>query len=64
MKKKRNKAQSFLEYAVLFIITVAALLAMRVYILRIVQERYRQSADVFGEGEQYDRIATQVLVNK
>ncbi len=63
MKKRGNKAQSFFEYAVLIIVTAAALLAMRVYMLRIVQERYRQSADVFGEGEQYDKVATRVLVN-
>lgn len=60
MKIGKNKAQSFLEYAVLIAIAAAALVAMRIYFVRSVQEKYRQSADVFGEGEQYAKGATQV----
>lgn len=58
MQRKNKQAQSVLEYAVLIIIVVAALLAMRIYMLRAVQEKYRQSADVFGEGEQYESEVT------
>jgi DNA anti-recombination protein RmuC len=60
MKIRKSKAQSFLEYTVLLAVLVAAFLAMRVYFVRSVQEKYRQSADVFGEGEQYARGVTQV----
>jgi len=59
MQKKINKAQSVLEYTILIVIVVAALLAMRIYMLRAVQEKYRQSGDVFGEGEQYERGVTE-----
>jgi Flp pilus assembly pilin Flp len=57
---KRNKSQTFLEYAVLIGVVAAALVAMRVYMVRVVQEKYRQSADVFGEGEQYQKGVTVV----
>lgn len=60
MKKRQSKAQSFIEYAVLIAVAAAALIAMRVYLVRAVQEKYRQSADVFGQGEQYARGVTQV----
>lgn len=33
---------------------------MRVFIIRAVQEKYRQSADVFGQGEQYAKGVTVV----
>lgn len=51
--KRKNKAQSFLEYSVLIVIVAIALLCMKLYFGRAVQEKYRQSADIFGEGEQY-----------
>lgn len=57
--KRKNKAQSFLEYSVVIIVVAAALIAMRIYFVRAVQEKYRQSADVFGEGEQYAQGITQ-----
>lgn len=60
MKLRKNKSQSFLEYAILIAVLVAAFIAMRIYFVRSVQEKYRQSADVFGEGEQYARGVTQV----
>jgi len=50
----RNKAQSLLEYAALIIIVLGAFLAMRVYFQRAMHERSRQSADVLGQGEQYE----------
>lgn len=40
-------------YAVLIALVAAALIAMRTYFVRSLQEKYRQSADVIGEGEQY-----------
>lgn len=35
-------------------------MAIRVYFLRAVQEKYRQSADVFSDGAQYEKGVTQV----
>lgn len=53
MDRRRNKSQTFAEYALLIAVTVGALIAMRVYVVRVVQQKYRESADVFGQGEQY-----------
>ncbi len=47
MRSKR--AQAALEYAVIIICVVSALLAMRVYIRRGMQGRLRQSADELGQ---------------
>lgn len=53
MDRRRNKSQTFAEYALLIAVMVGALIAMRVYVVRGVQQKYRESADVFGQGEQY-----------
>lgn len=60
MRKQRttNKAQSLIAYSVLFCVVVAALLGMRTYMTRTLQEQYRQSADQFGQGEQYEKGET------
>jgi hypothetical protein len=44
-----KKAQSTLEFAVVIVCTIAALLAMQVYIKRSMQGRLRASADSIGE---------------
>jgi len=56
----KGKAQSLLEYSILIGVAVAAILAMRTYVLRGVQEKYRQSVDVFGQGGQYEKGITQI----
>src|SRR3989338_11641925 len=53
MNGKRNKSQAFAEYAFLIAVIVGVLIAMRVYFVRGVQQKYRESVDVFGQGEQY-----------
>ena len=45
-----------MEYAVLIGIVVCALMVMRFFMSRSIQEKYRKSADVFGEGEQYENV--------
>lgn len=59
-----GKGQSVLAYTILIIIIASALIAMRTYFLRAVQEKYRQTADVFGGGEQYDPAKTKIIVNR
>ena len=51
------------QYGVLFAIVMAALIGMRVYMERALQGRYRQSADLFGLGEQYEKGVTRVTEN-
>lgn len=54
-----KKAQSLIEYSALLAILVAALLAMFTYLRFSLQGRIRESADVFGRGEQYEPGITQ-----
>jgi len=46
---KKRKAQSTMEYAILIIIIIGALLSIQVYIKRGVQGRLRSAADDIGE---------------
>ena len=46
---RKKKAQSTLEYAVLIIIVIGALLSIQVYIKRGVQGRLKQAADDVGD---------------
>ena len=50
----KNKSQAILGYALLVVIVVAAIIAMSVYMKRRIQGGYKKSADVFGQGEQYE----------
>ena len=47
--RKRNQAQAAIEYAMVVICLVGALLAMRIYMKRSIQGRLREAADSFGE---------------
>ncbi|MDD2752359.1 MAG: hypothetical protein PHN59_04440 [Candidatus Omnitrophica bacterium] len=51
---RENLAQGVLAYVVFIAVVTGALVAMKFYLLRTVQEKYRQSSDVWGEGEQYE----------
>ncbi len=44
-----KKGQSTLEYAVLIVVIIAALIAMQVYLKRGIQGRMRESSDQIGE---------------
>ena len=46
---KNKKGQSTLEYAILIIIIIGALLSIQVYIKRGIQGRLRQSTDDIGD---------------
>jgi len=48
LNKKRQKGQSTLEYAILIIIIIGALLAIQVYIKRGVQGRLKSATDDIG----------------
>lgn len=49
LNKKRQKGQSTLEYAVLIIIIIGALLSIQVYIKRGLQGRFKSAADDIGD---------------
>lgn len=49
----KDKSQAILGYAFLIAVVVGALIAISVYMKRRVQGSYKKSADLFGQGEQY-----------
>jgi len=56
---RRNvKAQSLLEYGLVVMAIIAALTGIYIYFSRAMQEKYRQSADVFGYGKQFAKGET------
>ena len=61
---KLEKGQSVLAYILVLILVAVVLIVMRTYFLRAVQDKYRQSADVFGQGEQYAPGKTNVAVER
>ncbi|MDD5292664.1 MAG: hypothetical protein PHY46_05760 [Candidatus Omnitrophica bacterium] len=46
---KRNKGQSTLEYAILIVVVIMALIAIQAYLKRGIQGRMRDSADQIGD---------------
>lgn len=50
----RRRAFTTLEYAVLIAIVVAGLIGMSVYIKRALSGKWRDAADSFGSGRQYE----------
>jgi Flp pilus assembly pilin Flp len=48
-----RKAASAVEYAFLIITVVAALLAMRLFLMRSIAGKWRQAADSIGFDQQY-----------
>ncbi len=45
---------SVIEYSLIVAVAVAALLGMSIYVKRAISGRWRQAADTFGHGRQYD----------
>ena len=51
---KNKKSQNMLSYSVIIAVLAIVFLAMATYAKRAIQGKYRQAADVFGGGEQYE----------
>lgn len=51
--RKGARGQSLLDYILLFTIVVAVLLIMGYYVRNSLSGKYRETADVFGQGEVY-----------
>lgn len=54
IKIRDRKGGLMLEYTVLAAIVIASLLSMHVYLRRAISGRWRQAADTFGHGRQYE----------
>jgi len=61
--KNDKKAQSTLEYAVVIVCVVAALLAIQVYIKRGIQGRLRSNTDSIGEQYAPGNTTSNIIVN-
>lgn len=55
---RNNPAQSILEYLLVLMIVIAALLIMSYYTRNSLTGKFRATGDVFGKGEVYDPKAT------
>lgn len=53
-----------LEYVILIFIVVVAILAMRRYLTNALSGKWKESADVFGSGRQYQPAVTKLTVTK
>lgn len=51
---RKNSAQTIISYAIIMVVVLAAVWMMKPYLTRVFQEKYRQSADTVGGGEQFD----------
>lgn len=60
MAVTRGRGQTAVEYAVLLVVVVAALLTMAVYAKRALTGKWREAGDTFGYGRQYEPQATTV----
>ena len=49
INRRKKKGQSTLEYAILIIIVMAALLSIQVYVKRGIQGRFKSAADDIGD---------------
>ncbi len=64
MRRIKGKGVSILEYAILISVLLLALFAMQNYLRRAVSSKWREAADAFGGGRQYEfqgAKATQVV---
>ena len=57
----KNRGSLAIEYAALIAIVAAVLLVMSAYLKGALCGRYRESADTFGHGRQYDPQNTIVV---
>jgi len=59
---RNRKGQTILEYTIIFIIILGVLIAMKDYIKRGIQGRWRSAADDFGD--QYDPRFVNSIINQ
>ncbi|MBI4707605.1 MAG: hypothetical protein HY761_06740 [Candidatus Omnitrophica bacterium] len=57
---RKNKAQSIIEFAVVFAVIIAAIIIMGQYIKNALTSKIRDTADTFGQGEVYEPEKTTV----
>ena len=58
LKYTNKKAQAILEYSAVIIIVAVGLVGISSYLKRNLQGRYKQAADVYGDGFLYSSSGT------
>jgi len=58
IKRRLLKGSAIVEYALVIAAVAVALIGMSVYLKRAVCGKWKQSADTFGYGRQYDPLST------
>jgi len=53
-KKRYSRGMSVVEYAMVITLLVAAFMGIQIYLKRAICGRWRQTADTFGFGRQYN----------
>lgn len=61
---RTKRAQSILELSVLFIIVIAALITMQIYIKRGVQGRWKEAADNLGDQFDPERTSGRMIYTR
>ncbi|MFC1708482.1 hypothetical protein ACFL2J_00280 [Candidatus Omnitrophota bacterium] len=65
MGNRGSKKGSFvIEYTVLVVLIILALVAMRLYLKNAICGRLRSAGDSFGQGRQYEKGVTTVTTNR
>lgn len=59
-RRRRRGVVSLMEYATLFVVVAAAILAMAIYTKRALGGKWREVGDSFGHGRQYEPSKTVV----
>lgn len=58
-----KRAFTTLQYALMLVVAVAAILALQVMLRRAISAKWKESADTLGGGRQYERGVTTITVN-
>jgi len=59
----KKSGMTTLEYSVLALVIILALLAMQTMLRRAISAKWKDSADSFGSGRQYEAGVSTVTVN-
>ena len=63
-RRRDHHGQSWIEYALVIAAVVAALVVMQRYLKASVMGRWRQAADTFGGGQQFEPGKSQVATTE
>lgn len=63
LQRKNRKGITSLEYAVLVIALILAIVAVQTTLRRAIASKWKETADSFGSGRQYDPAVTTITTH-